>query len=106
MFGITPISVNAGQDDYIVPLFSGYVEDESVAMLVSQSTVIDMSNYNGGGQLGENVGEIIATSNYIVSNEQNGTKFCIPFLGTIEELNGIHISLNGQEVQAEIRRGG
>lgn len=49
MFGITPISVNAGQDDYIVPLFSGYVEDESVAMLVSQSTVIDMSNYNGVG---------------------------------------------------------
>ena len=102
MFGITPISVNAGQDDYIVPLFSGYVEDESVAMLVSQSTVIDMSNYNGVGQLGENVGEIIATSNYIVSNEQNGTKFCIPFLGTIEELNGIHLSLNGQEVQAEL----
>ena len=43
---ITPMTkASAGQSDFIVPLFSGYVEDKSKATIIKQNTVIDMSNY-------------------------------------------------------------
>lgn len=96
---------NAGQDDYIMPLFSGYIEDINKATLLSQDTVIDMSNYNGVGKIGDNAGEIIATTNYCVFNTQTDSIFCVPYLGTIEELNQMEIIVNGQEAKTEILYG-
>ena len=92
---------SAGQSDYIVPLFSGYVEDENKATLIAQDTVIDMSKYNGAGGIGFDAGEITATSRYTVSNTQEEAKFCIPYMGTMDELNDVEILVNGQSVQAE-----
>lgn len=91
----------AGQDEFIAPLFSGYIENESKAALVSQNTVIDMSKYNGIGNIGDDVGEITATSSYFISNAQTGAIFCIPYVGTIDELNQIQITINGQVTKAE-----
>lgn len=94
---------SAGHTDFIVPLFSGYVEDENEnkATLIAQDTVIDMSKYNGVRGIGFDAGEITATSRYTVSNTQEETKFCIPYMGTMDELNDVEILVNGQSVQAE-----
>ena len=92
---------SAGHTDFIVPLFSGYVEDENKATLIAQDTVIDMSKYNGVRGIGFDAGEITATSRYTVSNTQEETKFCIPYMGTMDELNDVEILVNGQSVQAE-----
>lgn len=94
-------NVSAGIDESIAPLFSGYVEDENKATLISQETLIDMSLYNGIEQLDNDVGEIIATTSYSLTNVQEGAVFCVPYLGTLESLNKLEISVNGQVMQAE-----
>lgn len=94
-------NVSAGIDESIAPLFSGYVEDEKKATLISQETVIDMSLYNGIEQSNNDVGEIIATTSYSLTNVQEGAVFGVPYLGTLESLNKLEISVNGQVVQAE-----
>lgn len=99
---ITPMTkANAGQSDFIAPLFSGYVEDKSKATIIKQNTVIDMSNYNGAGGIDFDAGKITATSNYMISNAQAGATFCIPYMGTMDELNEVEILINGQLIQAE-----
>lgn len=99
---ITPMTkVNAGQSDFIIPLFSGYVENEEKTTIITQNIVIDMSNYNGAGGIGFDSGKIIATNSYTVSNMQPGAKFCIPYMGTMNELQDVEILINGQPVQAE-----
>ena len=93
---LTPIQkeiASAGQDDFIAPLFSGYLEDETKATLMSQNTVIDMSRYNGVRGVGEDVGIITAISSYVVSNTQEGSIFCIPFLGTMKDLQTLEITV-------------
>lgn len=99
---ITPMTkANAGQSDFIIPLFSGYVENEEKTTIITQNTVIDMSNYNGVGGIDFDSGKIIATSNYTISNAQAGATFCIPYMGTMNELKDVEILINGQPVQAE-----
>ena len=99
---ITPITkASAGQSDFIVPLFSGYVEDKNKATVIKQNTVIDMSNYNGADGIDFDSGKITATSSYTISNAQAGATFCIPYMGTMDELNEVEILVNGQPVQAE-----
>lgn len=68
---------NAGQSDFIAPLFSGYVEDKSKATIIKHNTVIDMSNYNGVGGIDFDSGKIMETSNYTISNAQAGATFCM-----------------------------
>ena len=92
---------NAGQSDFIIPLFSGYVENEEKTAIITQNTVIDMSNYNGVGGIDFDSGKITATSNYMISNAQAGATFYIPYMGTMDELNEVEILINGQPVQAE-----
>lgn len=92
---------SAGQSEFIAPLFSGYVEYESNTILLSQDVVIDMSQYSGVKDIEGEVGQITTTSNYTVLTTQIGENFCLPFLGTIEEINEIQITVNGQAVQAE-----
>ena len=70
-------TASAGYSGFIVPLFSGYVEDASKASIISQSTVIDMSKYNGVGGIGFETGKITATNSYTISNTQAESKFCI-----------------------------
>lgn len=94
-------TANAGHSDFIVPLFSGYVEDTSKASITKHSTVIDMSKYNGAGGIDFDSGKITATSSYTISNAQVGATFCIPYMGTMDELNDVEILINGQPVQAE-----
>ncbi|MBO5481313.1 MAG: hypothetical protein J6A63_09015 [Clostridia bacterium] len=94
-------TASAGQDDFIVPLFSGYVEDTSKASITKHSTAIDMSKYNGAGGIDFDSGKITATSSYTISNAQAGATFCIPYMGTMDELNEVEILVNGQPVQAE-----
>lgn len=97
---ICPIKVaKAGQDEFIAPLFSGYVEDENEASLLSHDTIIDMSLYQGIGEIGEDVGTIHATSVYKISSMKKGAVFCVPYLGTMENLNKISITVNGQLMQ-------
>lgn len=99
---ITPMTkANAGQSDFIAPLFSGYVEDKSKATIIKHNTVIDMSNYNGAGGIDFDSGKIMATSNYTISNAQAGATFCIPYMGTMDELNEVEILINGHLIQAE-----
>jgi len=99
---ITPVTkANAGQSDFIAPLFSGYVEDKSKATIIKHNTVIDMSNYNGAGGIDFDAGKIMAISNYTISNAQAGATFCIPYMGTMDELNEVEILINGQLIQAE-----
>ncbi len=99
---ITPMTkASAGQSDFIVPLFSGYVEDKSKATVIKQNTVIDMSNYNGAGGIDFDSGKITATSNYTISNAQAGAMFCIPYMGTMDELSEVEILINGQPIQEE-----
>lgn len=94
-------TASAGYSGFIVPLFSGFVEDTSKASIISQSTVIDMSKYNGAGGIGFETGKITATNSYTVSNTQAGTTFCIPYMGTMDELNNVQILINGQPVKTE-----
>lgn len=94
-------TASAGYSGFIVPLFSGFVEDTSKASIISQSTVIDMSKYNGAGGIGFETGKITATNSYTVSNTQAGTTFCIPYMGTMDELNNVEILINGQPVKTE-----
>ncbi len=99
---ITPMTkASAGQSDFIVPLFSGYVEDKNKATIIKQNTVIDMSNYNGAGGIDFDSGKITATSNYTISNAQAGATFCIPYMGTMDELSEVEILINGQPIQEE-----
>lgn len=94
-------TANAGHSDFIVPLFSGYIEDTSKASITKHNTVIDMSKYNGAGGIEFDSGKITATSNYTISNAQAGATFCVPYMGTMDELNNVEILINGQPVQAE-----
>lgn len=94
-------TATAGHSDFIVPLFSGYVEDTSKASITKHNTVIDMSKYNGAGGIEFDSGKITATSNYTISNAEEGEIFCIPYMGTMDELNDVEILINGQSVQAE-----
>ncbi len=101
-FCITPMTkANAGHSDFIVPLFSGYIEDKSKATIIKQNTVIDMSKYNGAGGIDFDSGKITATSNYTISNAQAGATFCIPYMGTMDELSEVEILINGQPIQEE-----
>ena len=94
-------TASAGYNDFIVPLFSGYVEDASKSSITQHSTVIDMSKYNGAGGIDFDSGKITATSSYTISNAQAGAMFCIPCMGTMDELNDVEILINGQAVQSE-----
>ena len=94
-------TASAGHSDFIVPLFSGYVEDTSKSSITKQSTVIDMSKYNGAGGIDFDSGKITAASSYTISNTQARATFCIPYMGTMNELNDVEILINGQPVQAE-----
>ena len=99
---ITPMTkANAGQSEFIIPLFSGYVENEEKTTIITQNTVIDISNYNGAGGIDFDAGKITATSNYMIFNAQAGATFCIPYMGTMDELNEVKILINGQLIQAE-----
>ena len=105
---LTPIQkeiTSAGQDDFIAPLFSGYLEDETKATLMSQNTVIDMSRYNGVRGVGEDVSIITAISSYVLSNTQQGSIFCIPFLGTMKDLQSLEITVNGEQPTMEVLYG-
>ena len=103
--GVVTKKAVAGQDEFIAPLFSGYVEDEKSATLISQDTLIDMSKYNGVETVGQDVGRITATSRYTVSATQAGAIFCVPYLGTGEQFEQLQITLNGTNAQTEILYG-
>ena len=100
--GIKPMNMaSAGQDEFIAPLFSGYMEDENKTILLSQNTLIDMSLYNGVGELGDDVGKVQAISTYMISNSEEGQAFYVPYLGTMDNLNKVEILLNGQAANIE-----
>lgn len=90
---------SAGQDDFIIPYYNGYVD--ASASIVSQSTVIDMSGYNGAGGVGFDAGIIAATSEYQLNVEQDGAIFYLPYAGVVKDLNEINVKVNGSTVTPE-----
>ncbi len=90
---------SAGQDDFIMPYYNGYVD--AGARIVSQSTVIDMSGYNGAGGVGFEPGIITATSEYQLNVTQDGAVFYLPYAGVLKELNEISVKVNGSIVTPE-----
>ena len=90
---------SAGQDDFIIPYYNGYVD--ASASIVSQSTVIDMSGYNGAGGVGFDAGIITATSEYQLNVEQDGAIFYLPYAGVVKDLNEINVKVNGSTVTPE-----
>lgn len=92
-------TASAGQDDFIMPYYNGYVQDG--ATLLSQSTVIDMSAYNGAGGVGFNTGGVTATSEYQITATQENAIFYLPYAGLLDDLNNIEITVNGSRVAPE-----
>ena len=90
---------SAGQDDFIIPYYNGYVD--ASASIVSQSTVIDMSGYNGAGGVGFDSGVITATSEYRMQVTQENAIFYLPYAGRLDDLNDIDIKMNGVPVTPE-----
>jgi len=90
---------SAGQDDFIMPYYNGYVQDG--ATMLSQNTVIDMSGYNGAGGVGFDAGIVTATSEYQLNVTQENAVFCLPYAGLLEDLNGVSIKVNGVAVTLE-----
>ena len=92
-------AVSAGQDDFIMPYYNGYVE--SGATILSQDTVIDMSAYNGVGGVGFDSGVLTAKSEYQISVTQENATFYLPYAGRLDDLNEMNITLNGTKVTPE-----
>lgn len=92
-------TASAGQDDFIMPYYNGYVQDG--ATLLSQNTVIDMSAYNGVGGIGFEAGVITATSEYQITVTQENAVFYLPYAGCLDDLNNIEIAVNGSRVVSE-----
>lgn len=98
--GMFPTKIaSAGQDDFIMPYYNGYVQ-EGVTIL-SQNTIIDMSKYNGAGGVGFETGIVTATSEYQLNVTQENAVFCLPYAGTLEDLNGVSIKVNDVAITPE-----
>jgi len=98
--GMLPTKIaSAGQDDFIMPYYNGYVQDG--ATILSQNTIIDMSEYNGAGSVGFDTGIVTATSEYQLNVSQENAVFCLPYAGTLEDLNGVSIKVNGVAITPE-----
>ena len=89
-------TASAGQDDFIMPYYNGYVEDG--ATMLFQNTVIDMSGYNGAGGVGFDAGVITATSEYQLNVTQENAVFYLPYAGLLEDLNSLTIKVNDSTV--------
>lgn len=99
-FGTVNITTaSAGQDDFIMPYYNGYVEDG--ATILSQDTLIDMSGYNGVNGVGFDAGVITAVSEYQLNVMQENTVFYLPYAGLLEGLNSVTIKVNGSSVVPE-----
>jgi hypothetical protein len=99
-FGTVNITTaSAGQDDFIMPYYNGYVEDG--ATILSQDTLIDMSGYNGVNGVGFDAGVITAASEYQLNVMQENTVFYLPYAGLLEDLNSVTIKVNGSSVVPE-----
>ena len=99
---IGPLDVqaaSAGQDDFIMPYYNGYVE--SGATILSQTTVIDMGAYNGAGGIGFDSGVVTATSKYQINVTQENAIFYLPYAGRLDDLNDIDIKMNGESITPE-----
>lgn len=92
-------TASAGQDDFIMPYYNGYVQDG--ATVLSQNTVIDMSAYNGAGGVGFDAGEVTATSEYQLTVTQANAVFYLPYAGRLDDLNDVSITMNGTQVTPE-----
>lgn len=92
-------TASAGQDDFIMPYYNGYVQDG--ATILSQNTVIDMSAYNGAGGVGFDSGVVTATSEYQITVTQENATFYLPYAGRLDDLNNIDIKLNGTLITPE-----
>ncbi len=92
-------TASAGQDDFIMPYYNGYVE--SGATILSQDTVIDMSVYNGAGGVGFDSGIVTATSEYLLNVTQENATFYMPYAGRLDDLNEMSITVNGANVTPE-----
>lgn len=98
--GALPTKIaSAGQDDFIMPYYNGYVQDG--ATILSQNTVIDMSAYNGAGGVGFDAGIVTATSEYQLNVTQENAVFCLPYAGSLEDLNGVSIKVNDVAITPE-----
>lgn len=99
-FGTVNITTaSAGQDDFIMPYYNGYVEDG--ATMLSQDTLIDMSGYNGVNGVGFDAGVITAVSEYQLNVMQENTVFYLPYAGLLDDLNSVTIKVNGSSVVPE-----
>ena len=99
-FGVIPTqTASAGQDDFIMPYYNGYVQDG--ATILSQNTVIDMSAFNGAGGVGIDTGIVAATSEYQLNVTQENAVFYLPYAGLLEDLNSLTIKVNGGPVTPE-----
>lgn len=87
---------SAGQDDFIMPYYNGYVQDG--ATILSQNTVIDMSSYNGVGGVVFDAGIITAMSEYQLNVTQENAAFYLPYAGGLEDLNSVIIKVNGTPI--------
>ncbi len=93
-FGVIPTQIaSAGQDDFIMPYYNGYVEDE--VTILSQNTLIDMTGYNGAGGIGFDAGFVTATSEYQLNVTEENAIFYLPYAGNLEDLNKMSIKVNG-----------
>ena len=92
-------AASAGQDDFILPYYNGYVEDG--ATIILQDTVIDMSGYNGVKGVGFDVGVVTVTSEYQITVMQEGAIFYLPYAGSLDDLNNVGIMVNGSRVVPE-----
>ena len=75
------------------PKVSAIISSGSFVSLLSHDTIIDMSLYHGIGEIGEDVGTIHATGVYKILSMKEGAVFCVPYLGTMENLNKILLFL-------------
>lgn len=99
-FGAIPTQIaSAGQDDFIMPYYNGYVQDG--ATILSQNTVIDMSAYNGAGGVGFDAGIVASTSKYQLNVTQENAEFYLPYAGLLEDLNSVTIKVNGAPATPE-----
>ena len=92
-------TASAGQDDFILPYYNGYVENG--ATIISQNTVIDMSGYNGVKGVGFDARTITATTEYQITSTQAESTFYLPYAGTLEDLDEMSIAVNGEIVNPE-----
>lgn len=93
-------TVSAGQDDFIMPYYNGYVET-SEAKILSQNTVIDMSAYNGVGGVGVDAGIVTAKTEYRLSVVRQNAIFYLPYSGMLQDLDEINITVNNVSITPE-----